>query len=73
MKAHLLWSSGQKHIKNTNKNHPKVVLQQTHNAGAKMKGMSSNTFIKADSQNKQKEGWLFRGEMSNRGYQDKAK
>lgn len=26
MKAHLLWSSGQKHIKNTNKNHPKVVL-----------------------------------------------
>lgn len=26
MKTHLLWSGGQKHIKNTNKNHSKVVL-----------------------------------------------
>lgn len=28
MKTHLLWSGGQKHIKNTNKSRPKVVLQQ---------------------------------------------
>lgn len=65
MKTHLLWSGGQKHIKNTNKNHSKVVLQQTHSAGAKIKGMRSNKFIKADSHNKQKEGWFFREELSN--------
>lgn len=54
MKTHLLWSGGQKHIKNTNKTHPNLVLWQTHNAGAKIKGMRSNKFIKADSQNNRK-------------------
>lgn len=74
MKAHLLWSGGQKHIKKTNKKHPKVVLQKTHNAGAKIKGLRSNKFIKADSQKQTEREMAFQRRSEQlRGYQDKTK